>query len=277
MNQEVSVDQAINRGQRMINWPAVVIMFGTIGGCVYLAVHQKLSFWFVPLSFVLGLALAWLYWSFMITKWRIWAFENVRNVHELKKKAIKEKLIWPDESAYSKTEIRTAADKERLLRLQEKFAQEDVFHEDFSILNETIIYFSKWKSIVEVLFMVISLVVGIYLIIDENYWVGGALAGIGVYFSFTGIKKAGNKSPQITLSEKGIETASSEFYSWRAIRNEDVVREGYGKDTKYYLVYEHPEGAEKIPIADFDINHRELENLLVQYRGRYKRNMHFYS
>jgi hypothetical protein len=43
----------------------------------------------------------------MITKWRVWAFENVRNVHELKKRAIQEKLISADSSIFEKTEIRT--------------------------------------------------------------------------------------------------------------------------------------------------------------------------
>jgi hypothetical protein len=49
----------------------------------------------------------------MITKWRLWAFENVRNVHELKERAVQAKLIWPDHSIFEKMEIRSASDKER--------------------------------------------------------------------------------------------------------------------------------------------------------------------
>jgi hypothetical protein len=127
MNTPISIDKAIAKGHIMINYPVVIIMWGTIAGCFYLGNQKIAPFWIIPMGFVLGFILAWLYWSIMITKWRLWAFENVCNVHELKERAVQEKLIWPDHSIFEKTEIRSASDKERWRLLQTKFDKDDEF------------------------------------------------------------------------------------------------------------------------------------------------------
>ncbi len=113
MNEIVTVNKAITRGHRMVNYPVFVIMIGTLSVSFFLGSQGSFPLWIFPLGFGLAFGLAWLYWSIMITKWRIWAFENVRNVHELKKRAIQEKLIWPDGSVFEKTEIRSSATKEK--------------------------------------------------------------------------------------------------------------------------------------------------------------------
>jgi hypothetical protein len=82
---------------------------------------------FVVIAAVLGFIMPWFYWSLAITHWRLWAFENVRNVHELKNRAIKKKLIWKDGSFFETTEIRTALQKDHWIRLLEKFNKQDIF------------------------------------------------------------------------------------------------------------------------------------------------------
>jgi uncharacterized coiled-coil protein SlyX len=110
----------------------------------------------------------------MITKWRVWAFENVRNVHELKKRAIQEKLISADSSIFEKTEIRTAKDKERLRLLAHKFEQDDLFQDDLTIANETTIYYSKGKNLIEMIGMLGCFGVGIYLLTKTDSYILGS-------------------------------------------------------------------------------------------------------
>jgi hypothetical protein len=74
----------------------------------------------VVIFFLFEFVFAWLIWLFMITKWRIWAFQNVRNVHELKKRAIIEILIWEVGNFFEKTEIRSNHDKIKLKQLEVK-------------------------------------------------------------------------------------------------------------------------------------------------------------
>lgn len=272
MNETVTVDKAISKGHKMVTYPGMLVMFGTMGLAIYLGVQKIIPTWGIPVGIVLSFLFAWLWWSFMITKWRIWAFDNVRNVHELKKRAVQEKLIWSDNSIFEKTEIRTSNDKEKLSALQNKFKQDDLFQDDLTVADETVIYYSKGKNFVEMVVMLGCLGVGIYLLLkSDSYILGSILSIVGVYFSFKEYKEATNKQPQIIINDKGIQTISTDFYNWTDIENEEVISEGSGKHTHYYLTYNHPNGAEHLQIDDYETDQRSLNKLLILYRGRSKK------
>jgi len=272
MNETVTVDQAISKGHKMVNYPVFVIMFGTIGLGIYLGSQKILPFWITPIGFGLGFGIAWLWWSIMITKWRLWAFENVRNVHELKKRAVQEKLIWADSSFFEKTEIRNATDKKKWTSLQNKFRQDDLFQDDLTIPNETIIFYSKGKNLVEMIIMLGCVAIGIYLLVKtDSYILGSIMSIIGAYFGFKEFKEATNTEPQIILNDKGIKTISTEFYSWNDIKNEEVICEGSGNRARYYLTYDYSNGSERLQIDNYDTNIKKLNKLLILYRGRHKK------
>lgn len=269
MHEGVSVDAAIAKGHRMVNYPTMMVMFGVIGLSLYLGIGEILPVWIMPVGIGLSFVLAWLCWSFMITRWRMWAFEKVRNVHELKKRAIQEKLIWSDDSIFEKTEIRTAAHKKKWQLLQSKFEEEDVFHDDITIPAETIIYYSKGKNYFEMILLLGGLVTGAFLLLKTDMYIfGSILVILGAYFGYKKYKKATNKVPQIIISHKGIKTVSTAFYNWRDIRNESIVSEGYGDRARCYLRYDYPGGSEHLQIDYFDTNQKTLNKLLALYRGR---------
>ncbi|MDJ1498417.1 hypothetical protein QNI19_36115 [Cytophagaceae bacterium DM2B3-1] len=269
MYETITVDEAIAKGHRMVNYPVVGIIVGTIGITCYLGIQAMLPWWVFPLGFILAFVLGWLYWSIMITKWRLWAFENVRNVHELKKRAIREKLIWPDGSFYEKTEIRGAQDKERWTGLQYKFAQDDVFHDDPSVPHETIIYYAKGKNFIEMAFMLLLMVGGIFLEVrTDTYIIGSLMAVVGAFLSYRKFREATNTTPQIILNEQGIQTIDTPFYKWSEITDEEAISEGTGNNIRYYLIYQYSGGHEKLSIDDYDINPKSLNKLLILYRGR---------
>jgi lipopolysaccharide export LptBFGC system permease protein LptF len=64
MNETVSVDEAISKGHKMINYPVLVIMFGTIGLTLYLGTQNLVPDWGFPVGFVLAFVFAWLWWEF---------------------------------------------------------------------------------------------------------------------------------------------------------------------------------------------------------------------
>lgn len=271
MKETVTVDDAISKGHRMVNYPVMVIIFVTIGVTFYLSNQKIIPTWGILVGLILAVVIAWLWWSFMITKWRLWAFENVRNVHELKKRAIQERLIWANDSIFEKTEIRTEVDKEQLKTLSNKFEQEDVFQDDLTVANETIIYYSKSKNFLEMAIMLGCFGIGIYsILISNNYIVGSILSIIGVFFGYKKYKNATNTEPQIILNERGIKTISTDFYSWNDIRNEEVISKGSGRNTNYYLNYNHPKGSEHLKIDDYDTDIGSLNKLLILYHGRSK-------
>ena len=273
MSDTVTVDEAISKGHRMVNYPAMLIMFGTMGLTFYLGIQEILPTWIMPVGIGLSFLLPWIYWSVMITKWRLWAFENVRNVHELKRRAVQEKLIWADNSIFEKTEIRKSSDKEKWNSLQTKFKHDDKFYDDLTIPNETIIYYAKGKNFFEMVMGIGCLFVGIYLLTMTDSYIWGLLATVfGAYWGYTEYKEATNTDPQITLNEKGIQTISTEFYKWSDIENEEVITEGSGKHIHYYLVYSHPKGQERLIIEDYETDQRTLNKLLILYKGRHKNN-----
>ena len=104
----------------------------------------------------------------MITEWRIWAFENVRNVHDLKKRAIEEKLLWENGNWFEKTEIRSKQDKIDLERTFRKFEKEDQFREDYLLPKKTKIYYSRFSNPIEIVSTILIFLLAFYFILYKN-------------------------------------------------------------------------------------------------------------
>lgn len=272
MRQEISVNKAINRGHLIVNIPVFICIIGIPALSFYLSNQNLIPKWGIGIGFVLGFVIAWLVWSFMVTKWRIWAFENVRNVHELKKRAIQEKLIWNDGNIFEKTEIRNSEDKSRLKKLEKKFEQEDEYREDHSLPLKMEIHYSKAYNYVELGVSILIIGVGIYFFTKadiKQYILGAIISGIGLYSTIKEFRKALDTKPKIIIDSRGIQTKNVEFKNWSSIKSEEVIQEGYGKSAKSYLIYFYDEEEfEKIEIDSLNVPHRELENIIRTYRIR---------
>ncbi len=259
-----------------MNVPVFICIIGIPALSFYLSNQNLIPKWRIGIGSLLGFVIAWLVWSFMITKWRIWAFENVRNVHELKKRAIEEKLIWNDGNIFEKTEIRSLEDKEELKKLEKKFDKEDVYREDYSLPPKTIIKYSKSLGLFELIISILIIGVGIYFVTkgtNKSYVLGGVMGLIGIYSSIKELRKFLNNKPQIIIDNKGIETITAEFKNWSNIESEEVIQEGYRKSAKSYLTYWYDEEIfEKIEIDQLDITHQQLENIIRTYRIRNNKN-----
>lgn len=266
----ITVDDALVKGQNYVNTPATIILFVFSSIGIYLNVKFDNSGWYVPLILLFSFTLSYLYWAIAVVKWKVWAFGRVRNKQELKSRAVVEKIIWNDDRFLSKTELWSKKDKELWETIKNDFKNKDVFIDDFSIPDETLIYYSK-SNIIELLLLTIMIFYGIYaLTIEHNYFIGSILTITGLYFGHKIVQKLKSKIPQIIINSKGIETISTQFYEWGKIHKEDVLRDGVGEDIENYLYYEHPKGEEKLKIDDLHIIPRHLKTLLVLYRGRYK-------
>ena len=125
----ISVDQAIARGNRVVSWPvrafliapAVLYFLGRRPLETLLGEHTfgAIVLAFFAVCFVSG----WLWWSVQIPKWRLWAYERVADIPELKRRAILAQLTWPDGSIFAKTEIKSAQHAARERELEERVKQ----------------------------------------------------------------------------------------------------------------------------------------------------------
>ena len=271
MKLKVSVDKAIQRGHLMVNVPVVIVLAGSPLVAVYLNKQGEIPGWGIGVGTAIGFLLAWLVWSYTITKWRIWAYENVRNVHELKKRAIRERLIWPDGHFFERTEIKSADDKLTLKKLEKKFEIPDEHTEDHSLPSQLEVYYSKPKSYLEIGLGILFLGVALYLRQEGSNLPFYFLLVVSVVGLFKGTRKALNNKPQLILDHQGITARKVGFLGWSEVQSEEVIRVRRGKNSKTFLTFYHPSGQEEINIESYNISRKELNNALKTYRLRWEK------
>lgn len=218
-----SIREVLRKGHLYINGLVMLIMILIWFVSIFLAyqiVPGEYSTMTIFIGLVLGFIAGWLYWSVAITKWRIWAFENVdkRNWKELKHKAIREKLIWPDNSIYNKTELRTEKQKELINKIQEKIPNGekeltlDEIQDDENLPDKTDYYFAKSEIILNPILLLAFITGGIFLF-SQNREVFAAISVIvGIYnFNLKLFKNLFNRKKQMSISNKGIEMNLKDF------------------------------------------------------------------
>lgn len=267
MRENISVEQALRRGRWQLKYLPMIATFGCITGSFFISNQTTTGGWVIPIGFISGFSIGWLVWSYFVMKWKIWAYENVRNIHELQRKAVDEKLIWESGSWFEKTEFKNYQQKLKLKQLEEKFLEKDIFKDDISVPRETIIFYSRITILVLlILFLGVSFL-GTYLLVEKEYF-GLILLIFGLFLSFNQIKKLKDKAPQIILNDKGIKLKNENLIPWSKIYNDRVFSQSNGKSSTNYLAFND----EKIVIDELSIKFNELENLLHVYRVRYENN-----
>ena len=274
MPENISVKKAIWNGRLTVSLPTVNICLWIISIGINTPQHDRriitvISILCIPTILFCHAALA--------TKWYVWALNSVRNVHELRQKAVFERLIPYKNNFFSKSGVALIADKEKIASLEKKFNVPDEFINDPGIPAETKIYISKAGKIFMLLVMIACFIAGITLIsVAHIYIIGGIMCIISGYLVFDSYKKISNHVPQIVLSNQGIETTTSGFHSWKEIANEMVGLETdeiedvgpNRRSTLYYLAYDFNKGNEKVYLYGLYTNHWRLAKLLKVYRGR---------
>jgi hypothetical protein len=268
----LTVDKAIKRGDMLVNIPVFVIMFGmwVFIGCM--ALTGVLPLYFLGIGVIIGPIVAWLYWSFAITIWRIWAFSKVDDVYELKDKAIAGLLIWEDGSFFEKTEIRTTKQRRLIIELEKRFKTKKPkkkFVDDPKIPAQTLVYFSKGSLILNIIIMTASLVVGMYLILNDRNWlIGGLCIAIGIFSIAKDFKRLTTLTPQIIIDTDGITLTDNKF-SWLEIATATTVFENRGRDSTSYIVIETSKVSLKEKINDLSMSSREIQHRINIHRGRF--------
>lgn len=264
-----TVEQALKRGKVTVNIPVLVITYGVMGlGFILWATGSAPSYF--ALSFILiGHFLGWIYWSFAITRWRIWAFSVVDDLHELKSRAITNKLIWPDGHIFEKTEIRTRKDKALLKSLETKFNElpkEGPVVDDPSIPPITKVFYSKLIG-----FTLITLAVsagfssyGAYVLItsDELYR-GTFFLLVGIYLMVKTFRDKKNRRPQLILDDKGVKIKEGQ-YLWSEIMDFTITH-----SSNTWLTLNTSHGDVNTTIDGLEISGFELQDKMKIYQLRF--------
>lgn len=265
----VSVEEALKKGDRWIKYPSLAtFLLCLLLGFIYSIKSSILPLWGFLSGFIAGTILMFLYNGYATTKWRIWAFRNVNDVHELKKAAITERIIPWDGSWLEKLEIRTDADKRALTEIQLRFEEPLRFFDDLIVLSQTVIYSSRIAGFAIILLSLLTLAIATILFATFDIYPFAILLFIGGCFGIWRSQKLIQQQPVITLTEDGIETAPVGFYDWKEITEERVEFYQAGRNSRYYFRYRTPKGQEEISLQYLDVTPRRLNHLLYVYRHR---------
>jgi hypothetical protein len=93
-------ERAVSMGHLVVNLPVLSII--ALGGL--LAYLLKGPAW-TALGILLGIIPAWLWWSFMIPRWREWAKNQGADEEQTQYIGQRSGLVWPRGSVFEKTEF----------------------------------------------------------------------------------------------------------------------------------------------------------------------------
>ncbi len=112
--------EAVKHGTKTVNRAVFGVMFGIpfAGGAVAFILGAPEPVGVAGLLFIPCLPAAWLTWSVLAPRWRVWAYERVDDLGEMKRLAVQANLIWPDGHIFERTEWRTFEQQQRLLELE---------------------------------------------------------------------------------------------------------------------------------------------------------------
>jgi hypothetical protein len=97
----LNIAAAILTGHLLVNLPVLIIMCGFVYAGIY---HIKDNLW--PVFFLLGFVFAWMWWSFMVPRWRRWALKQGAPEEKLQKWAVATGLTWTKGSIFERTEFK---------------------------------------------------------------------------------------------------------------------------------------------------------------------------
>lgn len=228
----VSVKEAIVRGLKIIALPAKVIMIFT--PIVFLfSLILNFSPWDV-LWFPAGVLLSLSYTTWATTRWRIWAYQHVADIHQLQRSAELAGLLM--RQSYDQiNRFASTAQSKTLEHLIARFSDEPAFVDDLSIPSETLVYSKKFWNTLHKPFMILNKT-GIQLQSEEIFkW--DRLHDVHI----------GKVSYGNSMAVKGVE------------------RGGFSKD---YLRFEYDGRRFEIPLSSVDISAWLLDLLLYVYHSR---------
>ena len=174
-NSSLGIWQVVLIGHLTLTLPSILI----IGGLPILAVILNEGYLAKALmgllATVVSTALAWLYWSLVVTHWRIYAFKHVDsdNWVRLRDQAVSHKLIWPSGSDFETTELRSIRSQRFLTEVENRIVeleQVQQVHLDFALPRSGIYEYDRVSIALEIIGKAMFLVASYFAFREVSYW-----------------------------------------------------------------------------------------------------------
>jgi len=267
MKYNVSVDKALSKGKWLCIALPMFFLLAPLAASFFLLNITK-SGWVIGAGFLVGLILSFVCWGFTVVSWKIWAYSNVRNIHELKKRAITDKLIHRDGSFFNRFEIMSQSRRQTLQQLQRRFSQPDAYSDDATVPPATYIYISTYKIYEKAGLAALCLIAGPYFYsfseTDKQRGAAYIAVPVGLLFAYQTISMIRNKKPQLVLDEEGIRIPKKGLMPWNAIYDDNIILQ----NKEHVLQFYHGNDQIEIEIENLRIKEKELRHLINVYKAR---------
>lgn len=208
----------------------------------------------IPVAFILPIGFMILGFTVAGPKWIAWAYLHVADVKELER-------AW-QLSGFGAYSVESLKNEETKRRINERFEHYH-FEDDLSVPYQTEIYFKKPYQTYGFLASTLLTILFVYLIITSNSIpqafvlpIGTAVVAFVIYF------KSSDSSPQLTLSQEGINTDDM-LCEWKDISEFDVLQ---GKIS--YLTFVYKEERKEIMLDKLAVSNRKINHLMHVYCQR---------
>lgn len=284
MRRYLSTYKVLNRGELTVTLPFILFMLVMMSLGVFVALKTDSIFYVVSLmalSFILPIFL----YQHQKIKWKLWAFENVRDLSDLLTKETSSLLLSGNNPLEEKTILSYKKDKERIKEIAFERKQNKTFAleiEDTFLPAKTEI---KYSIIYYLFFLLIGISIGyVFFLIPTN--TGDAIFGKVVFgisallFIQWSIRRLIDRDFILKLSHQGIELRKYGVLSWDKIENLQVFSRIHHRGSKRStreksLEFSFKHGGElktlKFNIRTLDISMPDLDETIKIYQLRHKK------
>lgn len=259
------VNRAIRKGQLLVNFPALIIFIGVImtGFITFKRLEDAGTYYVI--SLLVGFCCCWIYWSFSIIRWKVWAYKNVNNIEMLENEAVKAQLLWPKGSWFSKTAFITSRQREllKIYETQPACIKLEI-KKDFPLTTR--LYYPKSNLLIDLVLPLFMGIIGSYLIISGNQVLGAIIMILSIYRLIRGLKKVRRISNlNLIIDHNGV-SVNDEKYRWEEV-TEFIAKEGVGGRSDQELILITNESKQVLNIGDFNLHTEEINDRIEYYRS----------
>lgn len=143
---------------------------------------------------------------------------------------------------------------------------------DFSVPEETRVFYTKRRPILECVLLGPAFLIGVYFLIFKEEFpekvlglIACAVSGTFLYLNY---KILVTRDARLLITNSGMQTPGTDFSTWAEIRDERITTETIKSNTYYYLNYKFPKGSQELLINGLDFTPREIEKIINVYRRR---------
>lgn len=271
---KLSVERVINASKFITASYAIIGILLYVGSLIFIGTHYESAWWLYILSVLLSLVISTGFYYFSMTKWRIWAYNNVVSMYELENASD----TFPSSyiSVTSSLAL-TRSDKDKLKEIERKIKVPPEFEDDPEVPDKKAVQYSKSKIYRWLVFYVSVLLVfgltypmGVFDNVKDAVFVGSILLAVLGFQSYRQIRRLLDTRVFVVLSNEGVEDENG-LHSWKDVSNENVNYRwgGGGSDPYFELNFDYNGGTASVRVKLFNVSPLGLQHMLYVYRGRY--------